>query len=155
MLHLSSKHDFPNIPLTVIHLNSTCDVCLYGKNNLKKEWPFVFVSLIASAAQLKRLWPSSVISCACVCVCAGRRDFATHGLCSPPPLAWTCPGKNTGVGCYFLPQEKPPKRANKNYKVIHLKYQSVCYQLLESLPLGNIFNKTIYHYCIQMYDIIK
>ena len=58
MLHLSSKDDFPNIPLTVIDLNSTCDACLYGENNLKKEWPFVFVRLIASAAQPKRLWPS-------------------------------------------------------------------------------------------------
>ena len=46
--------------------------------------------------------------CVCVCVCLVALSWPT--LCDPVdcslpgPRPWNFPGKNTGVGCHFLPQ---------------------------------------------------
>ena len=52
-----------------------------------------------------------VCVCVCVCVCVQVSVCSVVSLCDPhrlqptrPLCPWDSPGKNTGVGCHFLPQ---------------------------------------------------
>ena len=56
-------------------------------------------------------WAHSIYVCVCVCVCVHTHAFSHVRLfcdpldCRPPSLLcpWDFPGKNTRVGCHFLP----------------------------------------------------
>ena len=90
--------------------------------------------------------------CACMHVCSAVYDsLQPHGL-QPARLLcpWNFPGKNTGVGCYFLHQGIFPTQGLKTHFLRLLHSRRILYQLSHqgSLSSYEVVVKSNLIYCI-------